>query len=75
MRDGVDYGGTVTMQTSKDILAVVPDRVPDFIQRHASARTLSGLVKRLNADLLDGDPAARLMAARALDHLGFMTAD
>jgi len=40
--------------------------------KHASDKTLSRIVRRLNIDLLEGDETASQMAARALDHLGFM---
>jgi hypothetical protein len=56
---------------TEDILRVQGDAVADFIRQQAGDRTLSRLVKRLNAELLDGDEAARAMAARALRHLGF----
>lgn len=60
---------------STEILSVAPDGVADFIMHHASAKTLSRMVKRLNNDLLDGDETASAMAARALDHLGLMVQD
>ncbi len=65
----------MTVPTSNDILAVAPDAVAAFIMQHASTKTLSRMVKRLNRDLLEGDAVARAMAARALDHLGLMVAD
>lgn len=65
----------MTVPNSKDILSVTPDGIADFIMQHASAKTLSRMVKKLNSDLLDGDETARAMAARALDHLGLMVAD
>jgi len=65
----------MTVPTSTDILAVAPDAVGAFIRQHASTKTLSRMVKRLNRDLLEGDTAARAMAERALDHLGLMVAD
>ncbi|MBF9043453.1 hypothetical protein HKCCE4037_08950 [Rhodobacterales bacterium HKCCE4037] len=55
----------------KEILQIDGDRIADFIQFHASQRTLSGLVKCLNDDLMGGDERASDMAARALSHLGF----
>ena len=54
-----------------DILALDRDRVAEFIQQHAGTRTLSGIVKQLNEDLIAGDETASEMAARALSHLGF----
>lgn len=56
------------------ILAISSDRVASFIRQQAEARRLSPLMKRLNADLLGQDPAARATAARALRHLGFVDA-
>lgn len=61
--------------SSEDILSVAPEGVPDFIQRHASAKTLSRMVKRLNSDILGGDAVARAQAERALDHLGLLVRD
>lgn len=49
-----------------------PDHVPEFIQSHASTKTLSQIVRRLNSDLIAGDETASEMAARALHHLGFI---
>jgi len=60
---------------SEEILSVSPDGVPEFILRHAGSKTLSRMVRRLNADLLEGDESASAMAARALDHLGLMVQD
>lgn len=60
---------------SEEILSVAPDGVPEFIMQHAGSKTLSRMVKRLNADLLEGDETASMMAARALDHLGLMVHD
>jgi hypothetical protein len=62
----------MTVPKTEDILSVAPQQVPDFIRRHAGARTLSRMVKRLNRELLDGDDTASGMAAAALRHLGFM---
>jgi hypothetical protein len=45
--------------------------MPDFIRQHTSTRTLSRVVKTLNRTLIEGDEAARDMAATALRHLGF----
>jgi len=56
---------------SNDILAVTSDGVADFIQKHATAKTLSTMVKQLNNDLLNGDESASEMASKALNHLGF----
>jgi hypothetical protein len=57
--------------TIEEILAISPDAMPDFIRKHTSSRTLSRVVKTLNRTLIDGDEAARDMAAHALRHLGF----
>lgn len=57
---------------SQEILSISPEGVGEFIMQHASAKTLSRMVKRLNSDLLDGDETESAMAARALDHLGLM---
>jgi hypothetical protein len=62
----------MTVPHTRDILAVAPHKVPDFIRSQADARTLSRLVKRLNNEFLNGDGDARDMAAAALSHLGFM---
>jgi hypothetical protein len=61
----------MTVPNTSDILCVAPQQVPEFIRSHADARTLSRLVKRLNAELLEGDDSVRDMAAAALNHLGF----
>ena len=60
----------MTVPDSQDILSIAHERVPAFIQSHVSSKTLSRIVQRLNADLLDGDERASEMAARALYHLG-----
>jgi len=60
---------------SQEILSIAPDGVAEFIMRHAGAKTLSRIVKRLNSDLLEGDETESQMAAQALDHLGFMCQD
>ncbi len=60
------------MPSSEDILALGRDQIATFIQDHASAKTLSELIKRLNEELIAGDAAARELAARALQHLGFV---
>lgn len=62
----------MVVPNSEDILSVSPDGVAEFIMKHASDKTLSRIVRRLNIDLLEGDETASQMAARALDHLGFM---
>ncbi len=54
-----------------EILQVSNEQIAAFIQRHASEKTLSEMVKRLNDDLIRGDESASEMAARALSHLGF----
>jgi hypothetical protein len=59
------------MPKTEEILAVAPESVADFIRTHAAARTLHVLVKRLNAELLEGDDRVRSAAAAALRHLGF----
>ena len=56
----------------EDILAISSDSVPAFIQQQASARCLSPLMRKLNNDLMGGDPSASELAARALRHLGFI---
>lgn len=61
----------MTVPNTSDILGVAQQQVPEFIRTLADARTLSRLVRRLNAELLDGDDNAREMAAAALSHLGF----
>lgn len=61
----------MTVPNTSDILSVAPQQVPEFIRSLADTRKLSRLVKRLNAELLEGDASARDMAAAALDHLGF----
>ncbi|MBF9058116.1 hypothetical protein HKCCSP123_02865 [Rhodobacterales bacterium HKCCSP123] len=60
----------MTVPNTVDILDVAPQQVPEFIRSHADARTLSRLVRRLNAELLEGDEADRDLAAAALNHLG-----
>lgn len=59
------------MPSSEEILSIDQDHIADFIQEHASAKTLSTLMKQLNDALIAGDEAASQMAARALQHLGF----
>ena len=61
----------MTVPDTDEILSIARGRVPEFIRAQADARTLSRLVRRLNRDLLEGDPAARSRAAAALSHLGF----
>ncbi len=48
------------------------DNVATFIREQASARSLSPLMRKLNKDLMEGDPSASDLAARALRHLGFV---
>lgn len=60
------------MPSTDEILSIEGDHVAAFIKKHADARTLSTVVKRLNADLLADDRAASQMAAKALHHLGFV---
>jgi len=56
----------------EDILAMSTDSVASFIREQASARNLSPLMRKLNSDLMGGDPSASELAARALRHLGFI---
>ena len=56
----------------EDILALSSDSVATFIQEQANMRGLSPLMRRLNDDLMGGDPTASELAARALQHLGFV---
>jgi hypothetical protein len=56
----------------KDILAISSDSVAAFIRDQASSRSLSPLMRKLNDDLMGGDPSASELAARALRHLGFI---
>jgi len=56
----------------EDILAMSTDNVASFIRKQASARNLSPLMRKLNKDLMGGDPSASELAARALRHLGFV---
>jgi len=56
----------------EEILSVTSDNIPAFIQRHADAKTLSEIVKRLNQDLMMGDETVSGVAARALHHMGFV---
>ena len=65
----------MSVPSTEDILSVAPDAVPDFIQHHAGAKTLSRMVKRLNSDLLGGDAVASARAEEALDHLGLLIRD
>jgi hypothetical protein len=60
----------MTVPNTTEILSVAPGKVPEFIRSQADARTLSRLVRRLNAELLEGDETESGMAAAALDHLG-----
>ena len=57
--------------SSREILQIEVERIADFIQHHANEKTLSGMIKRLNEDLMGGDETASDMASRALSHLGF----
>lgn len=59
------------MPNPEDILSVSPDHVSDFINHQINAKTLSTVMRRLNADLLSEDESASMMAERALRHLGF----
>lgn len=56
----------------EDILSLPSDGIATFIREQASARGLSPLMRRLNDDLMGGDPSASELAARALQHLGFV---
>jgi hypothetical protein len=56
----------------EDILAMSTENVASFIREQASARSLSPLMRKLNKDLMGGDPSASELAARALRHLGFV---
>jgi hypothetical protein len=56
----------------EEILAISSERIGMFIRDRASTKSLSPLVRKLNADLLGGDPTASEMAARALRHMGFV---
>lgn len=60
------------MPSSEDILSIKGENVASFIQKQADARMLSAVVKRLNRDLMTGDQVSSQMAARALNHLGFI---
>jgi hypothetical protein len=57
---------------AENILAISSDSVASFIREQASSRSLSPLMRKLNEDLLDGDPSASALAAKALRHLGFL---
>lgn len=61
----------MTVPNANDILSISDDGIARFIRDHASARTLSTMMKELNNDLLSDDIAASELAARALRHLGF----
>jgi hypothetical protein len=56
----------------EDILAMSTENVASFIREQASTRSLSPLMRKLNKDLMGGDPSASELAARALRHLGFV---
>jgi hypothetical protein len=56
----------------EEILAISSESVAAFIRDQASSRSLTPLVRKLNADLMSEDPTASEMAARALRHLGFI---
>jgi hypothetical protein len=56
----------------EDILSISTDGVASFIREKASSRSLSPLMRKLNDDLMGGDPSASELAARALRHLGFL---
>lgn len=68
---GQKLGGGMPNLTIQEILSISPEAMPDFIRQHTSTRTLSRVVKTLNRTLIEGDEAARDMAATALRHLGF----
>jgi hypothetical protein len=53
-------------------LSISSDSVASFIRDQASSRSLSPLMRKLNNDLMGGDPSASALAARALKHLGFL---
>lgn len=55
----------------EDILSMPADDIVAFIRSHTQAKTLSHMVRRLNNDLIDGDDASKVLAAKALHHLGF----
>ncbi len=59
------------MPSIHDILSIRTDQIAKFIQEHASAKTLTPMMKHLNQQLTAGDAVDSREAARALEHLGF----
>ena len=56
---------------AEQVLSVACDSIGAFISQHARDRTLSHLMRDLNAALLGGDERNRIRAAQAITHLGF----
>jgi hypothetical protein len=56
----------------EDILAISTDGVAVLHPGKGQRRSLSPLMRKLNDDLMGGDPSASELAARALRHLGFI---
>lgn len=71
-RYGDDRGTFMESIEPQEILALSSDGVAGFIREQASARRLSPLMQKLNADLMGSDPSASELAAQALRHLGFV---
>lgn len=64
-------GGCMQTPSAEDVLAVASEQIASFMRDQASSRTLTRLVRHLNAELLGDDLDARERAARALRHMGF----
>lgn len=61
----------MALPSATDILNLSTDQVASFIAEQASSRTLSILMKDLNAQLLSADEAVRASARDAIERLGF----
>ena len=57
---------------SVHVLGLDPSDVPPFVRRCVRERSLSGLVKNLNNELLFGTADQREEARRDLKHIGFL---
>jgi len=64
----------MTVPTADDILSLSDETIPSFIQTHAQDRTLSKIMRNLNKDVLSDDGAAKALAAKAIERLGFTAA-
>ena len=58
--------------TAAVVLNIKSSEIPPFVRKCVRERSLSVLVRRLNADLVSGTAQQREDARRALRHIGFV---